>query len=115
MKTELESGRCLDPCPRCSQADEGGSASTGPSTSTGPSSALESPSTLHCVLHVQVLLADHTGSLEVYIPHDEAEALFGEVSLTNFYQHQSARYQLMTKLYQLSGGNPPFSEEMGDK
>ena len=101
MKVELESGLCLDPCPRCSEA--GG----------GQTPALESPM-LHCMFLIQLLLADHTASLEVFIPHDEAEPLFGGLKPTNFYQHQNARYCLMTKLYQLSGGNPPFSQEIGD-
>lgn len=101
MKVELESGQCLDPCPRCSEA--GG----------GHSTASESP-TLHCMFLIQVLLADHTASLEVYIPHDEAGPLFGGIKPTNFYQHQSVRYHLMTKFYQLSGGNPPFNHEIDD-
>ena len=102
MKTELESGLCLDPCPWCSKAGD------------GQPTASESP-TLHCMFLIRLLFADHTSSLEVHIPHDEAGPLFGGLKPTNFYQHQSARYQLMSKLYQLSGGNPPFSEEIGTK
>ena len=97
MRTEPESGMCLDPCPRCSRP---------PTTNSG------SPS-LHCLFLIKVLLADHTTSLKVYIPQDEIGALFGDLTATNLYQHQTPRYQLMAKLYQLSGGNPPFSEEIG--
>jgi hypothetical protein len=97
MKTD-ESGVCLDPCPGCSK----------PPTSGG------SP-TLHCIFQIKMLFADHTASLEVYIPHEEIAILFGDLKPTNLYQHQTVRYQFMSKLYQLSGGNPPFSEEIGDK
>ena len=97
MRTEPESGACLDPCPRCSRP---------PTTSNG------SPS-LHCMFLIKVLLADHTASLKVYIPQDEIGTLFGDLTATNLYQHQTPRYRLMAKFYQLSGGNPPFSEEIG--
>ena len=93
--TELESGLCTEPCPLCSKDSQ---------ESHVP----------HCMFLVRLLVADYTTTLEVHIPHDEAITLFNGVKPTNLYQHQTVRYMLMTKLYQLSGGNPPFSQDVGD-
>ena len=95
-KTELESGLCTEPCPGCLKA--------GQHPSHVP----------YCWFCIQLLVVDHTASLEVHVYDDVAIPLFGGLKSTNFYQHPSARDQLESKLCQLSGGNPPFSQETGD-
>ena len=40
--------------------------------------------------------------------NEEAVHFFNDLSPSNFYQHQDLCYQLMEKLYLLTGGNAPF-------
>ena len=102
VNTEPESGLLTEPCPVCFESTH--------------QHLPESPTpTPHCMFLIRILLADHTTSLEVHIAHDEAVHLFGGLQPTNLFQHQNQRYQLMNKLYQLSGGNPPFSRHSGEK
>ena len=97
--TSLESGESTEPCSMCTEAGQWLPESPWP----------------QCKFLIRLLLADNSTSLEVHVPHEEAVILFRGLRPANLYQHQMPRYRLMKLLYQLSGGNPPFSQQAGDK
>ena len=101
-RVDMESGLSTEPCLVCYEA---GKLPTESSTPPPP----------RCMFFVRLLLADSSGSLEIHVPHNEAIQLFRGLKPANFYRDQTLRYQLMKMLYTLSGGNPPFCQQPGEK
>lgn len=62
-----------------------------------------------CQFYFKMAVGDKTGSTEIEVAHEQAIELFNNLKPNNFYQYQAARYQLLEKLYCLTGGNAPFA------
>ena len=92
--TISEDGHSTNPCPVCLLTGQDLSESLNP----------------HCTFAFQVYVTDLSGSvLKVHVADKEGIRLLNDLPPTNFHQHQQARYKLLQKLYELTGGNQPFS------
>ena len=69
-----------------------------------------SPSYPSCQYYFKMTITDKSGELELEVSHEQALQLFNNLRPTNFYQYQELRYELMRKVYALTGGNNPFSK-----
>lgn len=61
-----------------------------------------------CIYYFKMVLRDRSGEMEVEVGNAQALQLFNRMRPNNFYQYQTVRYQLLEKVYILTGGNVPF-------
>lgn len=74
----------------------------------------ESPNP-YCVFLFKLQVTDLSGiTLTLHVAKEEATRLLNDTCPTSYYQHQQARYNLMQKLFTLTGDNRPFNCSVTD-
>lgn len=95
-----EDGVSNDPCPVCVEYGQHLSDSPNP----------------FCIFLLKLKVTDMSGALvTLHVAKEEAERLLNNIFPTNYYQHQKARYQVMEKLFKLTGDNPPFNWDVTEE